>query len=75
MDSDTLADARTLNTLKNRLREATRVLDTCRAVSPDTLEAAQVKHAVVIPVSELRLHGLLPAQVHFAPQALQHVCE
>ncbi len=75
MDSDTLADAKTLNTLKNRLREATRVMDTSRTVFPDTLEVAQVKHAVVILVSELRLHGLLPAQVHFAPQARQHVCE
>ncbi len=74
MDPYTLADAQTLNTLKNRLREALRVLDTCRAGYPDTLEVAQVKQAVAILVAELRLHGFLPVEAHLAPAA-PHGCE
>ena len=55
-----LTDAQTLKTIKNRLREVTRILDALSKVYPHSLEAHQVKHEVVVLLTELRIHGLLP---------------
>lgn len=60
----TLEDAQTLNTMKNRVREITKMLDACGKVYPSTIEASQVKHEVVTLLTELRIHGLLPATVN-----------
>lgn len=72
MEAYTLADAQTLNTLKQRVREIIRVLDNSPRVYPETLEAHEFKHAVVILLSELHLHGLLPAQVSVFPETPPH---
>jgi len=73
MESYTMADAQTLNRIKNRLREITRELDASRKVYPDALEASQVKHEVSVLVAALHLHGLLPVQVNIVPDCT-HVC-
>jgi hypothetical protein len=72
MESYTIADAQTLNTIKNRLRDVTRALDACWKVYPETLEASQVKHEVVVLLTELHLHGLLPDQVTISQGTMQN---
>jgi hypothetical protein len=71
MDDYTIADAQTLNTIKNRLRDIVRLLDSSQKVYPDALEASQVKHEVTILLSELAVHGLLPIGMTIAPDATQ----
>ena len=61
-----IADAQALNTIKNRLRDVTRLLDATSKVYPPSLEAHQVKHEVVVLLTELQIHGLLPETVSFA---------
>ena len=61
--SYTLADALELNTIKNRLRDVTRTLDAAGKSYPDSIEARQLKHEVIVLLSELQLHGLLPDTV------------
>src|SRR5947209_3055227 len=46
--SYTLADAQVLNTIKNQLRDVTRILDASGKANPQSLEAHQVKHEVVV---------------------------
>ena len=41
--SYTLADAQVLNTIKNQLRDVTRILDASGKANPQSLEAHQVK--------------------------------
>lgn len=69
MENYTIADAQTLNTVKNRLRDVTRMLDASGKVYPDALEAQQVKHEVVVLVTELSIHGLLPDTVNISPSS------
>jgi hypothetical protein len=64
--SYTLADAQALNIVKNRLRDITRTLDAFNKVYPHTLEAHQLKHEMVILLTELQIHGLLPETVSVA---------
>jgi len=64
--SYTLADAQVLNTTKNQLRDVTRMLDASGKAYPHSLEAHQVKHEVVILLTELQIHGLLPDSVILA---------
>ena len=63
MESYTLADATTLNTIKNRLRDITKMLDASTIVYLDTVEARSVKHEVSVLLSELEVHGLTPVDV------------
>jgi hypothetical protein len=70
VESYTLADAQALNTIKNRLREVTRLLDASSKAYPDSLEAHQIKHEVVILLTELQMHGLLPDTVRIAAGSL-----
>jgi hypothetical protein len=72
MESYTFADAKLLITLKHRLRDVTSLLDASGKVYPNTLEASQVKHEVSVLVSELRVHGLLPADVTLSQHYAQH---
>jgi hypothetical protein len=71
MESYTITDAQILNTIKNQLRDVTRALDTSGKVYPEALEASQVKHEVVILLTELHLHGLLPDQVTISQGSMQ----
>lgn len=66
VESYTIADAQALNTIKNRLRDVTRLLDASSKAYSDSLEAHQVKHEVVILLTELQIHGLLPDTVRIA---------
>ena len=61
--SYTTADAQTLNTMKNHVRDVTRILDAAGKAYPRSLEAHQVKHEVVVLLTELQVHGLLPDTV------------
>lgn len=70
-ESTSLADMMLLNTLKQRLRETTKVLDTSRKVYGNGLEVSQVKHEVLVLVAELQIHSLLPREVRLARQATQ----
>jgi len=63
MESYTLDDATTLNTIKNRLRDITKILDASNIVYLDTVETRQVRHEVSVLLSELEVHGLLPVDV------------
>ena len=67
LEQYTPADAIALHALKNQVRDCTRAVDAMSKVYPHSLEAAQVKHEVSILLSELQIHGLLPAQVQVAP--------
>jgi hypothetical protein len=64
--SYTLADAQALNRFKNRLRDVTRLLDASSKAYPSSLEAHQVKHEVLVLLTELQVHGLLPETVSIA---------
>ena len=64
--SYTIADAQTLHTIKNRLRGVTSILDASGKAYPHSLEAHQVKHEVVVLLTELQVHGLLPDTVNIA---------
>lgn len=64
--SYSLADAQTLNTIKNRLRDVTRLLDASRKAYSQTLEAHQLKREVIVLLTELQVHGLLPETVRIA---------
>lgn len=64
----TKEDATSLNKLKNQIREVTKFVDTLPVkVYPDTIEAKQVKHEISVLLSELAVHGLLPASVDSTP--------
>lgn len=63
MALSSIPDTQPLNTIKNRLREVTKLLDATMAVYPPSLEAHQLKHEVVILLGELQIHGLLPEMV------------
>ena len=65
----TLADAQVLNAIKNRLRDVTRLLDASSKAYPQSLEVHQVKHEVVVLLTELQIHGLLPETVTIAVEA------
>lgn len=66
METYTIADAQTLNMIKNRLRDVTRLLDASGKAYPPSLEAHQVKHEVIVLLTELQVHGLLPETVSIA---------
>lgn len=71
VESYTIADAQTLNTIKNRLRDVTRALDASEKAYPHSLEAHQVKHEVVVLLTELQIHGLLPDTVNISQGSTQ----
>ena len=71
MESYTIADAQTLNTIKNRLRDVTRALDASGKAYPHSLESHQVKHEVVVLLTELHIHGLLPDTVNISQDSAQ----
>ena len=64
MENTTITELQFLNTLKHRVRDMIRALDKAGRIYPGSLEAAQVKHEVGVLLSELQVHGLLPANVH-----------
>ncbi len=64
----TLDDAQILNTIKNRLRDVTRLLDASSKAYPPSLEARQIKHEVIVLLTELRIHGLLPETMTIAAE-------
>jgi hypothetical protein len=61
------ATASFLNRLKNQIREVTKTLDGTGIADRESLGAYQVKHEVAILLSELQVHGLLPAGVYLSP--------
>ncbi len=63
VESYTLADAQALNTIKNRLRDVTKLLDASSKAYPHSLETHQVKQEVTVLLTELQVHGLLPDSV------------
>ena len=71
MESYAITDVQTLNTIKNRLRDVTRLLDASGKAYPHSLEAHQVKHEVVVLLTELQIHGLLPDTVTIAEGSTQ----
>jgi len=70
--TDTLADLTFLNTLKHQIRDVTRALDTTQHVFGQSLEERSVKHEVTILLSELGVHGLLPASNEMTPRDYMH---
>jgi len=66
MTNYTLADAQASNTIKNRLRDLARLLAASGKAYPHSLETHQVKHEGVVLLTELQIHGLLPATVSMA---------
>jgi hypothetical protein len=61
MDEYTIADMQFLNTLKHRVQEVTKLLDETGVKKyPASHENHEVKHSVVILLSELQFHNLLP---------------
>ena len=63
MALSSIPDTQPLNTIKNRLREVTKLLDATTTVYPPSLEVRQLKHEVVVLLTELQVHGLLPETV------------
>lgn len=58
----TVADATALHTMKNQLREITKLLDTTQKVYPDSIEVRSVRHELTILLSELKEHGIMPRE-------------
>lgn len=72
MEDDTIADALFLTMFKHRLREMTKLLDeTGIKKYPASQETHEVKHAVLIMLSELRFHDLLPDGVTISSESNQ----
>lgn len=61
-----IPNTQALNTIKNRLREVTKLLDATTDVYPPSLEAHQLKREVIVLLTELQVHGLLPETVSVA---------
>jgi len=61
MNEDTIADMQFLNMLKHRVQEVTKLLDETGVKKyPAFQENHEVRHAVLILLSELQFHDLLP---------------
>ena len=62
---DSLEPLRFLSSLKHQICAVTKALDTRGTeVFGESLEAKSVKHEVMILLSELKIHGLIPEEYH-----------
>jgi hypothetical protein len=72
MDAYTIADAQFLTMLKNTVRGVTKLLDeTGIKKYSASQESHEVKHAVLILLSELQFHDLLPDGVTVSSSSAQ----
>jgi hypothetical protein len=72
MEAYTLADAQFLTRLKNTVRSVTKLLDeTGIKKYLASQESHEVKHAVLILLSELQFHDLLPDGVTISSSSAQ----
>lgn len=72
MNEYTIADMQFLNTLKHQVQKITKLLDgTGIKKYPVTQESHEVQHAVVILLSELQFHKLLPDGVTISHASTQ----